>query len=248
LGSDLWISEHVPEPDPPPIVVLVHGSLDRSAAFSRVGGHLRDLHTVRYDRRGYGRSVRLGAPPLSDHADDLLAIIDGRPAVVIGHSIGGVITLMAAERDPEVIRAVGSYEAPMPWQPWWPKRSAGGAATAARDPGDAAEAFMRRMVGDARWEALPEGTRRDRRAEGPALLAELASARSGRAYDIDAITVPVLLARGSEGAEHHREGTARLAASLGREPFVIEGAGHGGHVSHHAEFARFVREVVAAAG
>ena len=33
----------------------------------------------------------------------------------------------------------------------------------------AAERFMRRMVGDARWEALPERTRATRRREGVAM-------------------------------------------------------------------------------
>lgn len=253
MATDLWVSERAAEPAlstdgvAPPILVLVHGSMDRSAAFSRVAGHLRDLHTVRYDRRGYGRSAGLGAATLGRHADDLLEILDGRRAAVVGHSIGGVIALIAAERAPELIRAVGAYESPMPWAEWWPSRSAGGAARAEPDPESAAEVFMRRMIGDERWEGLPAGTRRDRRAEGPALLAELGSARHAPAYDIDAIAVPVLAACGTQGAPHHSEGSVRLAESVGRKAFVIEGAGHGAHVSHHAEFAEFARAVVAAA-
>ena len=227
--------------------MLVHGSMDRSAAFARVVGDLRDLHTVRYDRRGYGRSTGLGAPDLPGHTDDLLAVIGDRPAVVVGHSIGGVIGLMAAQRAPEVVRAVGAYEPPMPWVDWWPRRSAGAVAWEANDPADAAEAFLRRMIGDDRWQGLPAGTRADRRAEGVALLAELASARSQPAYDLHSITVPVRIARGTAGAEHHREATRTLSDVLGSEPFLIEGAQHGGHVSHHAEFAAFVRSVVDAA-
>jgi pimeloyl-ACP methyl ester carboxylesterase len=227
--------------------VLVHGSMDRGAAFARVVGHLRDLHTVRYDRRGYGRSTGLGAPDLAGHADDLLAIIGDRPAVVVGHSVGGVIALMAAQRAPELVRAVGAYEAPMPWVDWWPRRTAGALAWQARDPADGAELFLRRMIGDDRWEALSTASRADRRAEGPALLAELASARSGPAYDLAAIRVPVLIARGTAGAEHHRDATKALAEAVGTEPFLIEGAQHGGHVSHHAAFAAFVRTVVDAA-
>jgi len=221
--------------------------MDRNAAFARVTGHLRDLHTVRYDRRGYGKSVGLGAPDLQGHVDDLLAVIDGRRSVVVGHSIGGVISLMAAQQSPDVIRAVGAFEPPMPWLDWWSSRSAGSAATRQGDPGAAAEAFLRRMIGDERWEALPPRTRAARRAEGVALLAELASARARPAYDIGAITVPVLIARGGDGAEHHREAARVLAKALGRETICIDGAQHGAHVSHHEEFARFVREVHAAA-
>jgi pimeloyl-ACP methyl ester carboxylesterase len=229
------------------MVVLVHGSMDRSAAFARLVGHLRDLHTVRYDRRGYGRSIGLGAPDLAGHVDDLLAIIADRPAVAVGHSIGGVIALMAAQRAPHIVRAVGAYEAPMPWLDWWSRRSAGAVASERPDPADGAEAFMRRMIGDDRWEALPAGTRADRRAEGVALIAELASARAGPAYDIDAITVPVRVARGTAAKDHHQKATESLAAAVGCEPFLIDGAQHGGHVSHHGEFAAFVRTVVDAA-
>ena len=50
--------------------------------------------------------------------------------------------------------------APTP-QPW------------SHDPADAAERFMRRLIGDARWERLPSATREARRSEGPALVGEL---------------------------------------------------------------------------
>ena len=227
--------------------------MDRSGAFARCAGHVRDLHTIRYDRRGYGKSSELGAPSIAGHADDLLAIVDGREAVVVGHSLGGVIALAAAQRRPDLIRAVGAYEAPMPWVEWWPKRSAGGEAMtmgADQSPAaaaDAAERFMRRMIGDERWEGLPESTRRARRAEGPALLAELQSARAEPAYDPTAIKVPVVAGHSTESREHHQWAARELARLTGGDPpFVIEGAGHGAPVSHHLEFAAFVRRVVAA--
>ncbi|HZB71156.1 MAG TPA: alpha/beta fold hydrolase, partial [Acidimicrobiales bacterium] len=73
---------------PGPLVVLVHGSLDRSATFARVvaAEGLARLHTIRYDRRGYGRSIDAGPPAgLDEHVEDLLGVVDGRPAVVVGH-------------------------------------------------------------------------------------------------------------------------------------------------------------------
>jgi pimeloyl-ACP methyl ester carboxylesterase len=227
--------------------------LDRSGAFARCCGHLRDLHTVRYDRRGYARSVELGAPTLGGHADDLIAIFDERPGVAVGHSLGGVIALTAAQQRPDLIRAVGAYESPMPWMEWWPKVSAGGEAmtagegTTAEAAGDAAERFMRRMVGDERWEALPEKSRQARRADGPALLAELRSARAQAPFDLAAITVPVLAGCSTLSREHHQWGARELARVLGGECFVIEGANHGAHVTHHREFAEFARLAVALA-
>jgi pimeloyl-ACP methyl ester carboxylesterase len=232
-------------------VVLVHGSMDRSGAFARCCGHLRDVYTLRYDRRGYARSVRLGAPSLAGHADDLIELLDERPAVVVGHSLGGVVALAAAQRRPDLVRAVGAYESPMPWLEWWPKVSAGGEAMAAgkdttpEAAGDAAERFMRRMIGDERWEGLPEKSRHDRRAEGPALVAELRSARSEAPFDHAAITVPVVSGCGTRSREHHQWSAHELARLTGSEdPVVFEGADHGAHVTHHAEFASFARAVL----
>jgi pimeloyl-ACP methyl ester carboxylesterase len=226
--------------------------MDRSGAFARCCGHLRDLHTVRYDRRGYGHSAGLGAPAIAGHVDDLIALLDEQPGVVVGHSLGGVIALAAAQRRPDLVRAVGAYEAPMPWVEWWPTKSAGGEAmTAATDTtteaaGDAAERFMRRMIGDERWDGLPEKSRRARRAEGPALLAELRSAHAGAPYDPAAITVPVVSGCGTLSREHHQWSARELSRLTGGgAPVVIEGAGHGAHVTHHKEFASFARLVVA---
>jgi len=102
-----------------PFVVLVHGTMDRSTSFHAVMGLLSDCSVLSYDRRGYARS-RFAEPPatsLADHVDDLLELIDGRAAVVVGHSYGGDVALAAAERRPDLVRAVGAFESPMPWIP-----------------------------------------------------------------------------------------------------------------------------------
>jgi pimeloyl-ACP methyl ester carboxylesterase len=228
--------------------------MDRSGAFARCCRYLRDLHTVRYDRRGYARSAGLGAPTLSGHADDLIDVLDERPGVVVGHSLGGVIALAAAQRRPDLVRAVGAYEAPMPWLEWWPKVSAGveamtaGAESTPEAAADAAERFMRRIIGDEWWEGLPEKSRHDRRAEGPALLAELRSARADAPFDFAAITIPVVSGRSTRSREHHQWAAQQLATQVGNDaPFVIEGADHGAHLTHPTEFAAFVRLVVAQA-
>ena len=121
----LAVTEHLPGSgsDGAPLVVLVHGSLDRAASFTRVIRRLEDLHTVAYDRRGYHRS-RLALPlntTLDGHIDDLLEVVDGRPSVVVGHSYGGDIALGAAVRGgPGAgIVSVVAYEPPMPWLGAW---------------------------------------------------------------------------------------------------------------------------------
>jgi pimeloyl-ACP methyl ester carboxylesterase len=234
------------EDNPGPLVVLVHGSMDRSGSWVRVVRELRDLHTVRYDRRGYGRSRSLGGGEMEDHIGDLLEVIAGRPSVVAGHSYGAAVALALAQRRPDLVLAVVSYEGPMSWRPWWPNGSAGGTAVeevrAGAARADAAERFLRRMIGDERWESLPERTKAERRAEGEALVTELVSARGGAPYDPAAITVPVISARGTTSDAHLQRGADVLAEELPNvELAVIEGAGHGAHQSHAPEMAALIR-------
>ena len=231
-----------------PLVVFVHGTMDRSTSFARTMGCLPDLHTMAYDRRGYARSSAVEPPAesLDDHVRDLLDVIDGRPSVVVGHSYGGDVGLAASIERPDVIGSVLVFEAPTPWVPWWPADSAGARAVAQADsPEDAAEAFIRRLVGDRTWERLPERTRAARRAEGPAVLTDLKSIRDDAAFDLDAVTVPVVVGSGSEGEPHHRECARRMAEALRDAELVeINGGAHGSHMTHPQQFAALVRQAI----
>ena len=250
--ADLFVAEQT-GPAGASRVVLVHGSLDRSTDFLRTMRLLDDLTVVRYDRRGYGRSLAAGVcAAFVEQVDDLVPVVDGRPSVVVGHSLGGVVALAFAARHPELVPAVVAYEAPMAWQPWWPQTTAGSAATAGDgDEAQAAERFMRRMIGADRWEALPERTKEQRRAEGPALVTELRSIRppAPAPYDPERLTMPVIAAHGSESKPHHQETARALATAAPQgELVVVEGAGHGVHLSHPAAVADLVRRALARAG
>jgi pimeloyl-ACP methyl ester carboxylesterase len=251
---------------PTPTVVFVHGAADRGAAFSRVGRHLPEAHLVRYDRRGYGRSV--GATPpavttgselLGAQIDDLEAVLDATvtegPVVVVGHSVGGLIGLGAAMRQPESVDAVVAYEPPTPWQPWWGSGQAGASArTAASSASDgdpairgaaAMEAFLRRMIGDDRWDALGPRVQAARHAEGPALLADLDAARGAADLDLTAMRVPVVLGVGTATTDRHRRAIAYLAGLVASaEVVTLEGAAHGAHMTHPAGFAHMVQRAL----
>src|SRR4249919_2946681 len=105
----LHVDEHCSDEADAPVIVLVHGVFDSCQSFEGVIEHLVPEHTVlTYDRRQWGRS-RDAAPAatLDDHADDLLAVLGDRRATVVGHSYGGTVSLLAAVRAPERIRALG---------------------------------------------------------------------------------------------------------------------------------------------
>nr|WP_283250940.1 alpha/beta hydrolase [Rhabdothermincola salaria] len=228
---------------------MVHGTMDRASSLRKVVRRLPDLDCTVYDRRGYGGSIDAGtADTITAHVDDLLAVVGDVPAVVFGHSLGGVVALAAAARRPDVVPAVVAYEAPLSWVSWWPRSSAGSRAVHDHgdDPGGAAEAFMRRMIGDELWQRLPARTRAARRAEGPALLAEMAALRTAAApFRPDDVHVPVVVARGTESAAHHRRGAEELAAVLPDAVLVdLDGAGHGAHLTHPGAVADLIHRAV----
>ena len=228
------------ELDGQPPIVVVHGGLDRASSFGRVARQLADVPVVMYDRRGYGRSIAAGAAPIEDHVDDLLRVIGPEPATVFGHSVGGVVAVLASLRQPAVIHSLLVYEPPLPWLDWWPRRAG---SHPEEDPGDEAERFMRQMVGDRIWERLPARTRAERRAEGPALRADLASLhRAGPLFDPSSVAVPLLVAAGSETSWWHRRAAEELAATVpGAELAVLSGADHGAHLGQPGEVAALVR-------
>jgi pimeloyl-ACP methyl ester carboxylesterase len=245
--------------DDGPVVVLVHGSLDRGASFTRTIRRLSDLGVVTYDRRGYQGSRT--APSSADHmghVEDLLDVVGGLPrghgpVVAVGHSVGGNVVLGAALADPSRFAAVGAYEPPMPWlgfrrPPSQETDGRGGGGD--EDDGDQVEWFTRRMMGDAAWDRLPEPLRAARRADGPALAEDLAALRGPAPFDVTQLAVPSVFARGgARSRPHHRQVVGWLAEHVpGAEMVEIEGAGHGAHLSHPDGFAELVRTTVGRAG
>ena len=200
-----------------PLIALVHGAMDRSAGLLKLSRRLdHEYRVLRYDRRGYGRSNPHPGPFTMPHqVDDLLSLVGERPVVIVGHSYGGHVALATAARRPDLVRGVVVYESPLSWFPWWPKITASSAAIeASHDTEHAAEVFMRRLIGDTRWDALPERTRATRRAEGAALVNELADLRANAPWQAEQITVPVWAGIGEHASKHQRRGMQELGEIL----------------------------------
>ena len=234
-------------------VLCVHGALDGAASFARVRRRLVDADVVLYDRRGYRSSRGLGAAPgLGVHVDDALAVLAaasraGAPAphVVLGHSFGGLVALGTATLRPPGAGALVVYEPPFPWL--LDPEDARGAPTSV-DPGEAVEAFFRRIVGDRPWERLGEAERTARRLDGPALLEDLAVVRGPRPIDPAAVRAPAIVGVSAGAPRRRHDACVRLAAALPDATLLrVEDAGHGAHLSHPDQLAAAVRAALRAA-
>ena len=65
------------------------------------------------------------------------------------------------------------------------------------------------------------------------------------AFDLADIARPVLAANGTEGVEHHARSVRAIADNVPDGTHVeVDGAGHGVHLTHPAEFAALVRSMV----
>jgi pimeloyl-ACP methyl ester carboxylesterase len=204
--------------------------------------HLAGVPVLTYDRRGYGRSIAMEpATGIDEHVADLLALLD-EPSVVVGHSQGGNIALRAAVKEPDLFLAVGVWEPPTPWMPYWPPAAIKVLEFVHReDISDAADLLIQRMVGRRVWEAMPEETKDARRRETPALVNDVLSVERAEPWTVDSLkAIDVRLGYGTESWPHQQDATKRLAEALGVDAYVIEGARHGAHVTHAAQFADWV--------
>src|SRR5437867_13118917 len=90
--------------DPSFTVLLLHASLVRSEDWENVFPRLATRYrTIAYDIRGHGKSERATDYSLRAFADDALHVLRDlakAPAVLIGHSLGGLAALAAAAEAP----------------------------------------------------------------------------------------------------------------------------------------------------
>lgn len=229
----------------PQRVVFVHGVLDRGRSFRRVAAKLASECSMEwYDRRGYGGSLDAPGSPVdvAGHAGDLVAVLDDRPAVVVGHSFGGVIVLAAAQRAPELFSAVVLYETGMCWLPGWDDR-----VLRALLWGDDPEGMALQLMLGAHYGRLKGPELAIRRREATAFVVEERSVRDGGpAPDVAAVRAPLVFGHSERWPEvvvdHVRH------AVPGADVVELPGADHNAHRSQPGPFADLVRRGVAAAG
>jgi esterase len=101
-----------------PAVVFLHGVSGSAATY----GWLPDEITagrriVRIDLRGHGRSQHApgtyAVPQYTDDVAEALRAEIGRPAVLVGHSLGGVVAWTLAQRHPDLLVAAFLEDPPL---------------------------------------------------------------------------------------------------------------------------------------
>jgi pimeloyl-ACP methyl ester carboxylesterase len=101
-----------------PIAVLLHGLGSDADDWSLVGPGLgRRFRVIALDARGHGQSDWATSYRLSDLRDDVVEALDALgalAAVVVGHSMGGVVAYLLAATHPERVRALVLEDMPPP--------------------------------------------------------------------------------------------------------------------------------------
>lgn len=93
-----------------PVFVLVHGIGMGRSVFAELADHLDDGEVIALDLPGYGEAPEPPRVLTMERSADLVAQFlrrrVGRPAVLIGHSMGAQVVVEIAARHPEVVDRV----------------------------------------------------------------------------------------------------------------------------------------------
>ena len=102
------------------VVVALHGVTGTHADFHALADQLGEgVSLVAPDLRGRGGSRDLGGPfGMAAHADDVAKVIravsPSAPVVLVGHSMGGFVSLVTAYRHPDLVRSLVLVDGGLP--------------------------------------------------------------------------------------------------------------------------------------
>jgi pimeloyl-ACP methyl ester carboxylesterase len=105
-------------PEDGPVVVFLHGVSGSRATYGWMPAQITGgRRVVRLDLRGHGASAHAPGTYLIDrYGADVVAVLErvaGRPAVLVGHSLGGVAAWWVAQRRPDLVAAAFLEDPPL---------------------------------------------------------------------------------------------------------------------------------------
>jgi pimeloyl-ACP methyl ester carboxylesterase len=235
----------------PPMLAL-HGHFSRGLTFDFLAEALAgSWRVIAPDQRGHGASDKPGVytrDAYVDDAADLLRAMDTGPAVVLGHSLGGINAYQLAARHPDLVRALivedigvdlgGDFTDFLAgWPETFPTRKAARTFIASR-AGMGVGFFLESL------DETPDGWRIAFRI--PDMIESQRHMNGNWWHDWTASPCPALLVHGVRsfilGAAHARE----MAARRPRTRLVdVADAGHDVHFEQPERFADVVRAFLA---
>mgnify|MGYP000554323907 CR=1 FL=1 len=251
---------YVEGPPSGPPLVLLHGLTGRWQAFLPVMPALMlRWHLYALDLRGHGLSGRVaGKYRFADYAQDVKAFLRSlvaEPAVLLGHSLGGMVAIQVGAELPEKVRALVLEDPPLylggrrfTESPFYPR------FVAQQQLLRSSPSFQEVLAGLAKL--LPEvdaaGLRFRARSlcqADPDVLTRVVEGNPRAGYDLEAllsrIQAPTLLIQGdpSLGAAVSDD-DAQRAVSLLRHGALVRfpGVGHGIHTAQTLQFLRVVTD------
>jgi pimeloyl-ACP methyl ester carboxylesterase len=216
----------------PPVVVLVHGAVERGSGFSPVVELLGDFDVITYDRIGHGERWREGTASIGDDIAELLELIDERSVTAVGHSLGGLVALGAAIERPVSFSSIGLYETAVPWANWWSDvERASLLAETDKNLAAASEA--------------PATDHEQRTVAWQCCRRQVIDALDGP-FSWQDLSVPLVTGRGEESRGSSARDASLVAEFFGATVVQLPGATHRAHRGDPIGFADFVRACVAA--
>jgi len=254
-----------------PGVVCLHANASSSSQWRALTDRLAvRFHVLAPDSLGAGKSgdwPDAGRVTLRDEATFLEPVFRraGDPFVLVAHSYGAAVALVAAASLPGRISALALYEptlfalldqeSPAPNDADGIRQAAAlaGAALDAGNPDSAAAYFIDYWMGDGTWERTPEA-RKPSIAASVSHIRQWESALSTEPTPLSAfaaLDIPVLYMTGTESPASSRS-VARLLLSVlpNAQHVEFEGLGHMGPVTHadsvNDVICRFIESTVSA--
>lgn len=222
-----------------PVAVFSHGfAMDRRMFDAQLAALRGEFRCITWDERAHGQTVDDGAPfSYWDSADDVLALLDHlgvADAAFVGMSQGGFLSLRAALRAPERVRALAliSSRAGVDAQEVLDGFAGLKAEWLANGPANVRDFLAGMLIGDPAfyppWFAVWDGWERDKVGRAIDALTD----RDDLSEAVLGLDRPAIVFHGTADAAIPIEHGEDLAQRL-RAPFVrVEGAGHTSNLTH----------------